>query len=86
MIRTVRSRGAGPIAGARVSASARVGDGWAVLDSQVTTDAEGRVAFPAIESPCYRVWARAEGHEIGDATVERKGQRTHLDLELATKP
>jgi hypothetical protein len=83
---TVRSRGAGPIAGARVSVRARVGDGWAVLGSMLATDAEGRVALPAIESESYRIWARADGHELADVTVERKGQRAVADIELATKP
>jgi hypothetical protein len=82
---TVRSRGAGPIRGARVSIRARVGDGLVVLGFE-PTDAEGRVVLPAIESETYRVWAYADGHETADVTVERKGQRAVADIDLATKP
>jgi hypothetical protein len=80
----VRSRTAGALKGARVSVRARVGDGWVVV-GRGSTDAEGRIVVPALEADRYKVWAGAEGYETADVIVDRTGQRTAADIDLAAK-
>lgn len=82
---SVRSSAAGPLGGARVSVLARLGDCW-IRTGGGGTDTEGRIVVRALEAASYRIWASAEGHETADVTIDSRGARTDVAVDLAAKP